>query len=70
METRTNFLNAPLVTAQQVAALLRVSPKTIYRWAQDGLLPASREGKLVRFLESDVEAFVRDRVGVKKRGLA
>jgi excisionase family DNA binding protein len=69
METEMALLSAPLITAEEVATLLKVSPKSIYRWAKDGLLPAFREGRLVRFLESDVEAFVRDRVGVRTRGV-
>ncbi len=63
MEARTDLLSSPLVTAEEVATLLKVSPKSIYRWAKEGILPAFREGRLVRFLESDVETFVRDRVG-------
>ncbi len=70
METGTWLLTKPLVTAEEVAALLKVSPKTIYRWAQEGVLPAFREGRLVRFLQTDVEAFVQNRIGVMKRGLA
>ncbi len=69
METRTALLNAPLVTAEEFATLLKVSPKSIYRWASEGRLPAFREGRLIRFLESDVETFVRDRIGARTRGL-
>ncbi len=69
MDTRMALLGSPLVTAEEVAALLKVSPKSIYRWAQDGILPAFREGRLVRFLESDVEVFVKKRIGAKTRGL-
>lgn len=69
METRTVLLSTPLITAEEVATLLKVSPKSVYRWANDGLLPAFREGRLVRFLGCDVEAFVRDRVGVRARGV-
>lgn len=69
METRTALLTSPLVTAEEVATLLKVSPKSIYRWAKDGLLPAFREGRLVRFRESDVEAFVKDRIEGGPRGV-
>jgi len=62
IETRKALLGTPLITAEEVAALLKVSPKSIYRWAKDALLPSFREGRLVRFLESDVEAFIRDRM--------
>jgi len=69
MEERTALLSSPLVTAEEVAALLKVSPKSIYRWARDGILPAFREGRLIRFVESDVEAFIKDRVGVRTDGI-
>jgi excisionase family DNA binding protein len=62
MEARTTLLGNAFITAEEIAALLKVSPKSIYRWASEGRLPAFREGRLVRFLESDVEAFVRERV--------
>ncbi len=69
MEARTALLNNPLITAEEVAAVLKVSPKSIYRWASEGLLPAFREGRLIRFLESAVEVFVRSRIGAKTRGV-
>jgi excisionase family DNA binding protein len=69
MGIHTDLLTIPLVTAEEVAAVLKVSPKSVYRWAQQGRLPAFREGRLIRFRESDVEAFIRERIGVEKRGL-
>jgi excisionase family DNA binding protein len=62
MEAKMALLGTPLITAEEIAALLKVSPKSIYRWASEGRLPAFREGRLIRFLESDVETFVKDRV--------
>jgi excisionase family DNA binding protein len=62
MDTKTVLLSTPLITAEEIAALLKVSPKSIYRWASEGRLPAFREGRLIRFLESDVETFVKERV--------
>jgi excisionase family DNA binding protein len=69
MNARTDLLSAPLITAEEVAALLKVSPKSIYRWASEGVLPAFREGRLIRFLESDVEVFVRSRIGARAHGV-
>jgi len=62
MEAKTVLLGKPLITAEEIAALLKVSPKSIYRWASEGRLPAFREGRLIRFLETDVETFVKERV--------
>ncbi len=69
MDMRMCRFATALVTAEEIAALLKVSPKSIYRWASEGRLPAFREGRLIRFLESDVEAFVQERIGVRARGV-
>jgi excisionase family DNA binding protein len=58
-----------LITADEVAALINISPKSIYRWASEGRLPSFREGRVIRFLASDVEAFIRSRIGAGARGM-
>lgn len=35
----------PLLTVKEVAAALRVSPPTVYRWISDGEMEAIRYGK-------------------------
>ena len=62
MEGKMALLRSTLFTAEEIAAFLKVSPKSIYRWASEGRLPAFREGRLIRFLESDVETFVKERL--------
>ena len=52
METRPVWLSAPLVTAEEVVALVKVSSKALYWWATDDLLAAFREGRVVRFFGS------------------
>lgn len=47
-----------LLTAEEVAAALRVSPTTVYRWAADGVLPELRIASTVRFRREDVEALL------------
>ena len=56
-----------LLTAEEVAPLLRLKPSTIYEAASDGRLPCIRlwEGRrraLVRFRRSDIERLIRDRL--------
>ena len=46
----------PLLTAPEVARLLRVHRKTVYEWATKGLLPVVRVGDTVRFREEDIAA--------------
>ena len=69
MQAKIALLDNPLVTAEEIAAVLKVSPKSIYRWASEGRLPAFREGRLIRFLESDVEVFIKSRIGAMTRGV-
>lgn len=46
-----------LLTVKEAAALLKVSPYTIYRWVSAGRLPGVRYGRRVlRLRRSDVEA--------------
>lgn len=48
-----------VMTAGEVAKLFRVSPMTVYRWADSGTLSAIRVGGTLRFRRSDVEALLR-----------
>lgn len=50
----------PLLTAGEVAALLSVSRKSIYKWTELGLLPCIRLGRAVRYDPADVEAFAQE----------
>lgn len=64
-------LLARLLTRIQVAEMLSVDEKTVYRWAKDGKLPSVQMGRVVRFLESDVDAFIaQHRKGGKTDGMA
>lgn len=46
----------------EVAALFRVDPKTVTRWAQDGRIKSIRTpGGHRRFRESDVRAYLRQK---------
>jgi excisionase family DNA binding protein len=49
-----------LLTPAEVAAMFRVDPKTVTRWAKDGRLTAVRTlGGHRRYLESEVLALLR-----------
>lgn len=53
----------PLLTKQDVAALMDVSARTIERWVQAGL-PTRSVGRSIRFSRYEVENWVRDRFGI------
>jgi excisionase family DNA binding protein len=44
----------PLLNSEQAAALLKVHPKTLQRYARNGLVAGLRLGKLWRFRASDL----------------
>lgn len=48
-----------LLTAAEVALLLRVTTPTIYRWADDGTLPSVKVGGIVRFRREEIDAILR-----------
>ena len=47
-----------LVDAQQLADALGVTRRIIYRWTEEGTLPHLKIGRLVRFDEAAVEAWL------------
>lgn len=50
---------ATLIDVEQVASLLRCSPRTVYRLSDAGRMPAPvRLGSLVRWRRVDVEAWI------------
>ncbi len=48
----------PLVDAQRAAELLRVHPKTVKRLAQEGTIPGLKIGRVWRFRESALDAWM------------
>jgi excisionase family DNA binding protein len=56
-----------LLTPSEVAALFRVDPKTVTRWAQQGKLRSIRTlGGHRRYSESEIQAFLEDSQGVPR----
>lgn len=51
----------PLLTPNDVASILQVKPVSVYRWAKMGFLPSIKIGSAVRFVESDLAAFLDER---------
>ena len=57
------------LTVAQVANILQVSPRQVYRWVDGGQLPAIRLGRIVRIHRSDLNAFI-DRLRTNKNHLS
>jgi excisionase family DNA binding protein len=56
MVERTDLLTVP-----EVAELLRVQESTVYTWAESGVLPVYRVGRLLRFDRAQVQTWLADR---------
>lgn len=48
----------PVLTAEEAAALLRVSPKTLLGLAREGRLPGTKVGRAWRFLRADLLTYI------------
>ncbi|AKJ65277.1 PTS sugar transporter subunit IIA [Kiritimatiella glycovorans] len=52
-----------IMTLEEVAEYLRVSERTVYDWAQKGVLPGGKLGTAWRFRRADIEDWVNRRLG-------
>ena len=50
-----------LLTIKEAARYLRVNPLTLYRWARQGMLPATKVGRHWRIHQDALEAWLRPR---------
>lgn len=48
----------PLITAERAAELLQLHPKTVKRLAAAGSIPAMKIGRVWRFRESELDAYI------------
>jgi excisionase family DNA binding protein len=49
-----------LLTTEQAAAILQLTPKTIEDWLRAGKLAGCKMGRVWRLKEADLEAFIRE----------
>ncbi len=52
------------VDIKRISNLLSVKEKTIYKWVEAGSIPFYRIGKLVRFNEEEVNAWMKSKKAV------
>lgn len=55
-----------ILTIEDVAKYVRVSERTVYDWAQKGMIPSGKLGNVWRFRKSDIENWVRDNLSPQK----
>ena len=51
-----------LLTAAETCRYLKVTPRTLYRYIQDRHMPAFKLGKEWRFVRSDLDQWLRQRL--------
>ena len=56
------------LTLREVAELLKLSEKTVYRLAQRGELPAFKVGGSWRFIRSDIDDWAKRQLEDRKNG--
>ena len=54
-----------IMTLEEVAKYLKLKPKTIYTWAQDGKIPAAKLGKEWRFKKSVIDKLFNQHIDEK-----
>jgi len=52
----------PLIDAERAAELLQLHPKTVKKLAQAGALPGMKIGRVWRFRESSLDAWMSERL--------
>ena len=56
-------MTSEIMTIDEVAAYVRVSPKTVYDWAQKGEIPCGKLGNSWRFHRDEIQRWVNRRLG-------
>jgi excisionase family DNA binding protein len=47
------------LSTQEAARRMGITPRTLYRFIDEGQLPAYRFGRVIRLREADVDAFIQ-----------
>jgi len=59
-----------ILTLEEVAAYLRLTPQTIYRWAQEKRIPAAKLGKEWRFRKRIIDRWLDEQMLGEHTGFA
>ena len=51
-----------ILTLEEVASYLRLTPQTIYKWAQERRIPGAKLGKEWRFRKSIIDRWLDDQI--------
>lgn len=56
------FIPEPLLDTDQAAAIMRVHPKTLQRYARQGLVRGFQLGSMWRFRASDIDRWISEQL--------
>ena len=56
------FIPEPLLDMDQAAAIMRVHPKTLQRYARQGLIRGFQLGRMWRFRASDIDRWISEKL--------
>ncbi|WP_176331625.1 methylation-associated defense system helix-turn-helix domain-containing protein MAD1 [Burkholderia vietnamiensis] len=59
-------VESDILTLEEVAEYLKASKRTIYRMAQKGEIPAFKFGGSWRFRRQELDAWIAERINVKR----
>lgn len=60
--------DSDIMTLEQVAKYLRLKPQTLYKWAQEGKIPAAKIGKEWRFRKRIIDEWVDTSIHMSNAG--
>jgi len=58
-----------IMTVEEVAKYLKVKPQTVYKWAQDGTIPATKLGKEWRFRRKILDDWIDTSIRLSRGGI-
>jgi excisionase family DNA binding protein len=59
-----------ILTLEEVASYLRLTPQTIYKWAQEKRIPAAKLGKEWRFRRSIIDRWLDEQILCDESGFS
>ena len=59
-----------ILTLEEVASYLRLTPQTIYKWAQEKRIPAAKLGKEWRFRKSIIDRWLDEQILCDESGFS
>lgn len=57
-----------IMTLEEVAKYLKLTPQTVYKWAQEGQIPGAKLGKEWRFRRRIIDEWIDTSISLSKGG--